>query len=330
MSAGEDTRLLPAALEGFFFPEAPAARLGMLRVLVGLYGTIYLTARLPHWWSYGLDDLDRFHPVGLLTLADTPLLPALYRGLVLAMIALSVPFLLGWRFRITGPLYAGVALWVITHSNSWGFILHTENLFIVHVLLIAFSPAADALSLDARRRALPERRGPQYGATLKLIVAATTLVYFLAAIAKIKNGGWTFVSGESLRNYIAYAAVRKIELGSHASPFSELLLPYPSVFAVLAWGSLLLELFAPLALFKLPFEASDRGHGNGLLGRAFALGIWSFHWGVLALMAIGFFYPLSFVAFAVFFEPEKLLRRPRIRRLAERVFGPQPDVTRGE
>ena len=146
------------------------------------------------------------------------------------------------------------------------------------------------------------------------------LVYCLAAIAKMRNGGFTFVSGESLRNYIAYAAVRKIELGSHASPLAELTLPYPAVFGFLAWGSLLLELFAPFALLTLPGEPP--GHGNGKLGKLFALSIWSFHVGVLLLMAIAFFYPLSMVAFAVFFEPEKLLRRRWIRRGVERLVGP--------
>ena len=35
--------------------------------------------------------------------------------------------------------------------------------------------------------------------------------------------------------------------------------------------------------------------------------IWGFHVGVLVLMAIGFVYPLSFIAFAAFFRTEKML-----------------------
>ena len=64
----------------------------------------------------------------------------------------------------------------------------------------------------------------------------------------------------------------------------------------LAALSLLLELGAPLALVP------------GRLGKLWVLSLDCFHVGVVLLMAIVFFYPLSGVAFASFFPLERALR----------------------
>jgi len=61
--------------------------------------------------------------------------------------------------------------------------------------------------------------------------------------------------------------------------------------------SLVLELGAPLALV------------GRRVGKAWAIGMWGFHVGVLAIMAITFAYPLSGIAFAPFFWVEALVRR---------------------
>lgn len=298
-------------LDRFWMPSAPATRLATLRILVGLYGTIYLIVRAPHLLSYALDDVDRFQPVGVVALAPAPTLPVVYQLLVVATLALSVPFLLGYRYRITAPLYAGLLLWVLTYTNSWGKILHTDNLLVLYVVVLALSPAADALSLDARGRPLPAD-DPKYGWAPKLMATLCVLVYLLAGIAKLRNSGMEFVAGETLRNYVAFGNVRKIELGSHHSPLGVWLLPYTGLFGALAAVSLMLELGAPLALL------------HRRVGAAWALAVWAFHLGVLLLMAIGFVFQLSFVAFAPFFRTERLLERRPFAWLVRGRSEPEP------
>ncbi len=287
---------LLAHLDRFWMPSAPAVRPAMLRVLVGLYGTIYLWVRAPHLLSYALDDLDRFQPVGVVSLAPSPTLPVVYQLLVGATLVLSFAFLLGYRYRVTAPLYAGLLLWVLTYTNSWGKILHTDNLLVLYVVVLALSPAADALSLDARGRPLPDD-APKYGWVSKLMATLCVLVYVLAGLAKLRNSGMDFIAGETLRNYVAFGNVRKIELGSHYSPLGVWLLPYTDLFAALATVSLLLELGGPLALL------------HRRLGVAWAVSVWAFHLGVLLLMAIGFVFQLSFVAFTPFFRTERIAER---------------------
>ncbi|AKF10928.1 HTTM domain-containing protein [Sandaracinus amylolyticus] len=289
-------------IERFWFPRTPALRLATLRVLVGGYGLVYLLVRLPHLLSYALDDLGRFAPVGIVSLAPAPTLPWLYRALVALLIPTSIAFVIGLRHRVLAPLHAALLLWVLTYSNSWGKILHTDNLFLMHVIVLALAPASDALSIDARGRA-PVDDHPRYGWAPRLMVAVAAATYLLAGIAKLRNNGLDFAMGETLRNFVAFDNVRKIELGSTFSPLGAALVPYVGLFSMLAWGSLALELGAPLAL-------------HPRIGRAWAIGMWSFHVGVLALMAIGFVYPLSFIAFAPLFDVERIWRARPLRRLA--------------
>jgi hypothetical protein len=103
---------------------------------------------------------------------------------------------------------------------------------------------------------------------------------------------------------VALDNVRKIELGSLHSPLAAFLLPYPAVFQVLAAFSLLLEIAAPLVMLQ------------ARVAKVWSVAMWSFHVGVLALMAILFPYPVTFIAFAPFFRTERLA--PPLRRLAAR------------
>ena len=289
-----------------FFPAMPATRIAMLRILVGAYGLIYLLARLPHLFSYALDDLDRFVPVGIVAFAETPMLPALYQVVVLATVALSAAFFVGWRYRVTAPLYALSLLFVLTHSNSWGKILHTDNMLVMFVIVLAAGPAADALSWDARRApsdlAAREAEG-RYGWQVRLMATICVLVYLLAGIAKLRNSGLDFANGVTLRNYVGFDNVRKLELGSIHSPIGAALLPYGWFFGLLALGSLVLELVGPAAILHRRF------------GKLWAIGVWLFHIGVLALMAIAFLFQITGVAFAPFFDVEKLAERPRVAAL---------------
>ena len=299
---------MASALDRFWMPTTPALRLGTVRALVGAFALVYLLIRAPHLFSYALDDVDRFQPVGLATLAPSPTLPLVYQGLVALTLALAVPFFLGWKHRVLAPLFAGLLLWVLTYSNSWGKILHTDNALTFHVLILALAPAADALSLDARHRPTPPASG-RYGWPLKLMGAVVVAVYLLAGIAKLRNGGFEFLGGETLRNFVAFGNVRKIELGSHHSPLGAWLSGYPAPFVALAGFSLLAELVAPLALFHRRF------------GVWWSVAIWGFHLGVLALMAIGFFYQLTFVAFLPFLRAERIWERRPFRRLGQRLGG---------
>lgn len=285
---------------------APAERLGFVRVLVGTFVLVYVGVRIGHLIGYASFDPNHFRPVGVVSVLDRPLLPWVVRGLGVATLIMAVPFLLGWRFAITGPIFAALLLWTISYRNSWGMIWHTENLMVIQVLILGITPSADAWSLDARRRGDPMPPDRRYGWPLRLMCAVVVIAYVIAGLAKLRNAGGGWIFGDELRNYVATDNLRKVLMGDWYSPLAAPLLHISWLFQGLAFLTIVVELGAPLAL----------------LGRRWAL-VWvvlvmGFHWGVLALMMIGFPYQMCGIGFACFFEVERLgdriLTRLRSRR----------------
>lgn len=283
---------------GLYAP-APPQRLASLRIAVGAYALCYLLIRAPNLSSVARFPSAAFEPVGPVTWLASPLPAwAVYALTALAAVA-GIAFLLGFRYRLSGPLFALLLLWVTSYRSSWGMKFHTENLVALHLILLACAPAADAFSLDARRRARsasdaePSAPHGRYGWAIRAMAAVTVATYVLAGVAKLRIAGLAWAQGDVLRQHVAYDNLRKLELGSLYSPIAPWLVKQGWLFPPLAGLTLLVELGAPLALF------------SARLARVWSVGAWLFHWGVLAFMAIAFPYQLSFIPYLSFFEPER-------------------------
>lgn len=281
-----------ARLDAFWFPPAPALRLAVLRVLIVAFGLFWLLAM-----STTLHDTTRlaashFRPVGVVTLIDAPLAYGVSLGVYLLCLASGISTLFGWKYRVSAPVHALTLLWITSYRNSWGMVFHSENLWVLHTLILACLPAADAWSLDARRRPTPSP-DPLYGWGPKLMAAVALLTYVLAGVAKLRNAGDAWLSGDVLLGHVAWDNLRKIELGSIHSPLGAALAAWPALFAPLAWLSMAVELGAPIALF------------GRRLAWIWTISAWLFHLGVAALMAIVFPYPVLGIAFAPLFAVER-------------------------
>ena len=295
----------------YFAPEVPT-RLAALRVLVGLFGTVFLVVRTGYLFDVARLPDARFEPVGPLSFLDGPLPVSVVQAGVVAAIGLAVAFTLGWRHRVTGPLYAVALLAVTTYDNSWQHVAHVENLFPLHTVVLGLAPSADAWSLDARRRAasgaVPAARAEMYGWPVRLLSIITVCTYVLAGWAKLRNGGVDWITGDVLRNQIAHDNVRKAVLGDRHSPLGAYLVRFGWMFPLLALGSVFVELGAPVALLR------------GRPRRLWVGAAWLFHAGVLALMAIVFIYPLTGIAYASFGRPDMWWERRRVRRRTDRLI----------
>ncbi|MCU0685329.1 MAG: HTTM domain-containing protein [Polyangiaceae bacterium] len=293
---------LLARFADWWTPPAPAARLAAIRLLTGVYALGYFAIRAKHLSAVARLPEAQFRPVGVALLAPGPLAAPLVYATVAAAALGSLAYALGWRYRVTGPLFALLLLWVTSYRNSWGMLFHTDNLAVAHVAVLAFAPAADALSLDARRRGSPPPpEGHRYGFPLRLLCLITALTYVLAGVAKLRNGGLGWAAGESLRVWIGIDNLRKMELGDVYSPLGFALLRHPWVFAPFATFTLAVEFGAPFAL------AGRRP------ATIWCVSGWLFHAGVLAFMGILFAYPFSGIAFAPFFRAERLVEALRLR-----------------
>ncbi len=280
-------------IDDIFRPRAPAERLAALRILVGVFSAIYTFARAPALASAAHQKASLFAPVGPVKLLSQPLPPGVVYAIVAVTVASAIPFVLGWKFRITGPVFALSLLWSTSYRNSWGMIFHTENLFVLHTLVLAFSGAALATSLDARGKPVPAP-SRRFGVAIVVLSTITVLAYALAGVAKLRVSGSVWITGDSLRNHIAHDNLRKLLLGDGYSVVGAWAIRHAWLFPPFAALTVLMELAAPLALLS-------KRLATVILGA-----LWSFHVGVLILMWIFFPYPLFGVAFASFFRAERL------------------------
>jgi len=281
---------------------APPERLAMFRILIGTFALVYLLIRLPVFLQIG-DRRTGFDGVGLAGLLDGPVSSAVVVGTVAVTALAGIGFILGWRFRVVGPLFALGMLALGSYRGSWGQLLHFENLMVLYLLIVALAPAADTWSLDARRRADDRRHAGAstvYGWPIALASLVLVITYVIAGIAKLRYGGLDWVFGDTLRNHVAYAAARLDLLGGTPSPFAGLGVQVERMWPFAAAATIAIELAAPIALL------------GGRIRTVWVIAAWLMHVGVLVFMLIGFPMPLFLVAFAPLFRIERLWTdRPR-------------------
>jgi hypothetical protein len=283
----------------WWFAPAPAERLAVFRVLLGLYVVNHLVTEWAKLFAYTTFPRSEFKPYGIVrALTDAPLDPGLAQALIVAALGLAVLFTLGVLHRVIAPVFAAVLLWVLTYRNSWSMLYHTENLEVLHVAIVALAPASDAWSIDAwwrrrRGRAAPTSEDGRHGWALRACAMVVVVAYVLAGVAKLRLAGWDWMSGDQLRNQIAYDNLRRAVLGAKPSVWATPLLEHGIVFNILAAMTLVVELGAPLALLHRRIAA------------LWAVSAWGFHVGVVFLMHIFFPYPLFGLAFAPFFRLER-------------------------
>lgn len=276
---------------------APAERLAVVRIGVFGFGSLYLLARSSSILS--VRDLAdrRFNPVGPIRLLDGPVSDLVLVAALVATIVACAAAAAGWRWRQSSIVAAFGLMTVLSYRLSWGQILHTENLLVLHAAILVFTPAADAWTLGSRRdRGVPQPSW-RYGWALQTLALATILGYLIAAWAKIRNGGLDWMSGDVLRSHIAADNLLKELLGDPTSPLASVVVPLGWLFPPMAVGSIVVEVGA--------FVAMSRGR----LRQAWVATMWVFHVAVLALMAILFPYQLLGIAFLPFVRGERHVRR---------------------
>jgi hypothetical protein len=278
----------------FWFRDAPPERLAAVRILVGVFATVYFSARLGE--LYAVAKL----PVAQYAAVRAPLPPEAALAFAIVGVGLSLAFTLGFHYRIVAPLAAIVALWVTAYRNSWGMVFHTENLLVLHMIALAIAPAADVWALGPKPPAGHHAARAGYGWPLKLLAAITAATYVLAGIAKLRIAGLAWTDGELLRNQVAVDNLRKAMLGDSIAPLATQLLRHPDGFIGFAVLTLAIELGAPILVF-----GDLLGRFGTRLAKLWVFGAWGFHVGVVLMMNIWFPYPLSAIPFVVVFRPER-------------------------
>lgn len=286
---------LRSGLDARVLPHTPAARPGLLRALTGAYTGWYLGRRWAMFRRVHRTDPDLFQPAGPVGVLRRPLPPVVADAILAATMVSDAAFTLGLRHQVTGPVHAALTLWTMSYRNSWSMIFHNDNNLVLHTAILGATRSADAVSIDALSRP-PAPDHWRYATAVRTMQAVTTATYLVSGVAKVKGPlGWSWASGESLRSQIAADGLRKELLGGHATGLGVRMYPHTPVFRVLAAGSLVLELIAPLTLL-------DRR-----VARLWAVSAFGMHWGIKAIMGITFRHHLCGVIYAPFVPLERIL-----------------------
>ncbi len=254
-------------------------RLAVVQRLVAGWSALWVVVRFPY--LQGLTDLPdrRWAPVGVLAGLDQAPADALVTVVLLLAVGLGALVAWGRAPRQVVPAWAVAVLLVTTWASSWGQLFHTENLLALHALVLGAA-------------ALVVRPDPAF--VLRAMAVVTVAAYVVAGVAKLRGSGLAWLTGDVLRDQVAFDNVRKAVIGAPTSPLGTRLVAYDWLWPPLAAGSLAVELGAPLALL------------HRRLAYGWVAAAWLFHVGVLALMAIGFPYQLALVAFAPLLPVERL------------------------
>lgn len=292
-------------MSGWFSPM-PAARLALLRIGIGAFAVFELVSKYRYFGHIVRHSSLIFDPPSPLFWLTEPLPPALFDVALLFTIMSGILFTTGTLYRVSGPVFAVMLLFIYSYRNAWGMLYHSHNLLVLDVLVLGFCAAADDLSVD---RWLRTRRAPeapavsswQYGWPVRLLWLVTALVYFLAGVAKVSRTGWEWAAGESLRSHILKDALYKELFDSGARPIAWIIVDHPEWMWPLAFGSLFLELAAPaLAMWRR----------SQLL---WMVAVFSMHWGIFFIMGIKFNFQLYGVAFLPFLPLERIAEHLRRR-----------------
>ncbi len=295
------------ALDELWFGAVSPIRLATMRLLVGGYTFWFLWTRKRHILRSAGGEASTFHPIGVARILEAPIDPEYFSLLYSFTLILSFLFCVGFIHRLLAPLFSLCLLFVLTYSNSWSMVFHTENMLIVHVLILAFTPSASAVSVDAglthsfpwtRKIGLSlyqTQRASRFAWPIKALQLGATLPYVVAGLAKVRgSSGWEWALGTNLRDQITMNGLYYEVLRGGAKEITFHVYGWDFAFMVAASLTLVLELGAPIALL------------HRRLGYLVVLGLISMHWSILVLMGIPFPYQLYGFAFACFIEWDRV------------------------
>ncbi len=289
-------------LDDWLLPTAPPERLAVVRLAVGIYAYVNVFISTGEFARLVDRPAAEFEPVGVATLLDAPVSALVVWLAYAASVVSGAGFVAGAAFRLSGPVFALCNLAWASYHASWGQMLHFEHLVTLHLLVLGFSPAAVALSVDARwGRRSPGRPDLSYGWPLRVMAIMTVVTYVLAGVTKLRVSGWAWVDGTTLVNHIGYSATRLDLLGEPRPPLATFVVGQEWLSGPMAMGALGVELLAPLALF------------GGWFRRVWVPSVLLFHLGTLTTMFVFFSFNGLGLALLPLYRVECLLERRRWR-----------------
>ncbi|WP_153506461.1 MFS transporter permease [Cumulibacter manganitolerans] len=208
----------------------PVHRIAVMRVIAYLFVLVdvFLTTSWVAQKAYAPESL--YRPLHIAELLHLPHPTFGYVTTVKwLLVALAVVAATGWRPRLTGSAVAVLYLLWMVVGMSYGKVDHDRFAYLVLLFLL---PTAGAARWGERRWS------EAAGFALQMTFVAVMLTYFLAAVAKVRYGGWDWPTGATLTR----AFIRR------GTPLVEWVLGYPWMLVGAQFAMIVLEALSPLIL----------------------------------------------------------------------------------
>jgi vitamin K-dependent gamma-carboxylase-like protein len=254
-----------SAVRRLFVVEGSPIDLAVIRVVFFTVALFASVDRLPEVMA-GLPSPLRTMPAGSGWLFHVlPPSAALARVGTLVLVVAALAALLGWHARAAAATWAIAGVWVLGVPQLYGKVDHHQHLIWLAALLAA-SPCADVLSLDAlRRRARPPDPAVRYGLPIRVSWLLVGLIYFFAGFWKLATQGPSWASPTNLRLLLHF----QWAAGDGFVPLARLD-RWPVVLVCMGVGTLVFELAFVFVVFtrRRPWAVAT--------GLAFHLGTFAF------------------------------------------------------
>lgn len=279
--------------------EAAPLSLGVLRAAV--HGAFLAGVLTTSFANLGALPVTLLRPTGAMQLLpwgfyDALLTPAGMLGLKVSMTAALLLGALGLWAPLTTKLSAALVLFYEGLLRSFGHFNHDEMVAVYALVVLAFTPCADAFAVG-RKRGEERPGGWVYGYPVLLIQLLAAWMYFSSALVKLRVAGLGYFGPDNLPALAVFHSLDNLHDTQYRLAFE--LVGYreytpPFVVLVVLW-----ELLFPLAVFS-------RRARRWVLGFGLA-----FH--VSTVFVMNLFFPYHLVMYLAFVDWPKLAERFRRR-----------------
>lgn len=241
---------LRGRLDAILFEPASAEALGMWRALTCGWLLVALWFIDPVQFA-GLPEAV-WKPVSLFRAFGVPPIDrATLEALYWTWVAALVLGCLGAGSRVSVPIAAILGFVLLGGMNNFGKIHHSYNLPMMILFVLAWSRCGDGFSVDALLGRRPAHSGsdPEYGWPLALGRIGFAVLMGLGGLSKL-FGTWIPPDLAAFEFLFARSiAIAELE-GFPLSPLNAWLANHGLLAMIAAYGALVLELSAPVALFR--------------------------------------------------------------------------------
>jgi uncharacterized membrane protein YphA (DoxX/SURF4 family) len=243
----------------YWFPTTSTVPLAICRILMVLAQLYWMTSNMGEQYTL-LARNSAFIDPQLLIRAVTAIVPrdvlftaSGFHALYWITVVAGLLALIGLFTRASLFVFA-LANWIfIAHLYSYADIHHPEAVFQILLMLLAFAPSGDGLSIDALRR---RRKAGAAGRTavslqsdmamwpLKTAHALMALTYFSTGLTKLVFGGFRWMNGYTLQAYLLGDGLRR------DLPIGIWLAQHRTLCVLLSIGTVVFELSFAISLFR--------------------------------------------------------------------------------